>query len=124
MAQTLFEKYGVTTIRELATTYYGKAQDSDLLSRYFENLDMDELIDTQEQILGWLLGGPMRYSNKELEQAYRLLEFSEMAFEEMIALLKDALYKLYFDEPDIDFLEEQLRQRKRFIVAIKPAQSA
>ena len=93
---------------------------SPVLSPYFEHADMGGLIKHQTEFLGGLMGGPVRYSNKELEQVHRFLDITDAAFDTMIELIKDALYKLYFDEPDILYLEEELRRRKRFIVGRKP----
>ena len=121
MRQTLFDKYGgYKTIHELATIFYGRAMESPVLSPYFEHADMAGLIKHQTEFLGGLMGGPIRYTNKELEQIHSFLDITEVAFDTMVGLVEDALYKLYFDKPDIVYLANELRRRKRFIVGRKP----
>lgn len=125
MRESLFDKYGGYGIfHDLATQVYENALSSPVLGPYFEHADMATLIRHQSEFLAGLMGGPVRYSNKDLEHIHRFLDITSEAFDVMICLLRDALYRLRFDEPDILFLEAELLRRKRFIVSRNLAASA
>lgn len=125
MRETLFDKYsGYGIIHDLATAFYHDVLASPVLSPYFDHADMPTLIQHQTEFLGGLMGGPANYSNKDLEQIHRFLDITDEAFDAMVGLIKKALYRLRFDEPDILYLEEELLRRKRFIVSRSLAASA
>lgn len=121
MADSMFDRVGgYSTINRVATTFFDKVQESVQLAPYFENSDIRTLIKHQTEFLGSIMGGPQRYSNKELEQIHRFMDIAESAFDEMVGLMVDALYTMHFEQADVEYLEDELMRRRRFICGRKP----
>ena len=82
-------------------------------------VDVDYVTRHLTEFIGSIMGGPSRLSNKDLEQAHRFLDITDGAFDEMVSLMVEAFYDLHFDQDDVDFMEEELMRRRRFIVGRK-----
>lgn len=120
MAGTMFDRIGgYSTIHRIATAFFDKVPNSVQLVPYFENSDTQTLIRHQTEFLGSIMGGPSVYTNKDLEQVHRFLDITDSAFDEMVTLMLEAFYELHFDQNDVDFIEDELLRRRRFIVGRK-----
>lgn len=121
MAETMFDRIGgYSTINRVVVAFFDKVPDSMQLAPYFENSDTQTLIRHQTEFLGAIMGGPVRFSNKDLENVHRFLDITDSAFDEMVSLMVEAFYDLHFDQADVDFIEDELLRRRRFIVGRKP----
>ena len=117
MPDTLFNKYGgYATLARVVQDYYAKAQDSDILSPYFDGADMRGLMKHQTEFLGSLMGGPQSYSNQELKQIHRHFDITDTAFNTMMKLMCESLEHAHFEDPDIDLIMDKMRRRRRYIV--------
>ena len=120
MADSMFNRIGgYSTINRVATAFFGKVPNSVQLASYFENSDTKTLIRHQTEFLGSIMGGPSHYTNKDLQQIHRFLDITDGAFDEMVALMVESFYEFHFDQDDVDFIEEELLRRRRFIVGRK-----
>jgi hemoglobin len=100
----------------VVSAFYAKATESPLLAPYFENIDMRRLIDHQTKFVAFLMGGPVSFSNEELERVHSRLNINEREFAEMVELFKETLEDFDFDASDVAAIQSELLIRKRYIV--------
>ena len=114
---SLFEKYGgFTTVSTLVKEFYDQVLESDNLSPYFENKDMDALIKHQTQFLSHLLGGPAQYAGRTLATAHKGLNISEESFDEVATILSEVLEDGGVEQEDLDAIMAIVAQTKADIV--------
>ncbi|MFW8634585.1 group I truncated hemoglobin [Cribrihabitans pelagius] len=118
MPQTIYEKYGgFSAISRVVMTFYELALESDQIGGYFEDVDMPRLIDHQTKFISSLLGGPASFSDARLETVHRALGISHADFDEMAALLREALAQHGVSEPDIRQTLAAIESKRGLIVA-------
>ncbi|MCL5777364.1 group 1 truncated hemoglobin [Limibaculum sp. FT325] len=117
MSKTLYEKYGgFRTVSRVVMTFYDKALESDQIGDYFEAVDMKRLIDHQTKFISAILGGPASYSDERLRQVHAPLELSHADYDEMAALLAEALAEHGFAPPDIQMVIAEIEARRAPII--------
>ncbi|UWQ76848.1 group 1 truncated hemoglobin [Leisingera sp. M658] len=117
MAQTIYEKYGgFSAISRVVMTFYELALESDQIGDYFADVDMARLIDHQTKFISSLLGGPASFSDERLEAVHRALAITHDDFDEMGALLKDALEQHGLSEPDVRATLAAIESKRNVIV--------
>ena len=117
MPQTIYEKYGgFSVISRVVMTFYEMALDSDQIGDYFAEVDMARLIDHQTKFISSLLGGPASFSDERLETVHRALAITHDDFDEMGALLKDALEQHGLSEPDVRATLAAIESKRNVIV--------
>jgi hemoglobin len=117
MPQTIYEKNGgFSAISRIVMTFYEMALDSDQIGEFFAEVDMPRLIDHQTKFISSLLGGPASFSDERLEAVHRALAISHEDFDEMGALLKDALEQHGVSEPDVRAVLAEIEARRSVIV--------
>ena len=115
---TLFEEYGgFAKVSRFVSTFYDKVLDSPVLAPYFADADMRRLIDHQTKFIAQLMGGPVSYSDSELERVHARYRISNDAFEEMNALLREALEDCAVAEDDIEAICKEIASRRSIIVS-------
>jgi hemoglobin len=101
MAVNLYDKYGgFPTVSKIVHDFYKKVQKSDILSPYFEKVDMAGLIDHQTQFFSTLLGGPVTYDSGQIDEIHKRLNISGEAFQDAIDLLLETLEDAGMDDGD------------------------
>ena len=117
MPQTIYEKYGgFSAISRVVMTFYEMALDSDQIGDYFADVDMARLIDHQTKFISSLLGGPASFSDERLEAVHRALGITHEDFDEMAALLKEALQQHGLAEPDVRTTLAAIEAKRNIIV--------
>ncbi len=117
MQQTMFERYGgFVKISRVVSAFYDKALDSPILSPYFENSNMQRIIDHQTKFIASLMGGPASFTNEELSRVHKNLNINREAFSEMAELFCETLEDFDFDGNDIDDVANAIKVREPFIV--------
>ncbi|KIC14495.1 group I truncated hemoglobin [Leisingera sp. ANG-Vp] len=117
MPQTIYEKYGgFSAISRVVMTFYEMALDSDQIGDYFADVDMPRLIDHQTKFISSLLGGPASFSDERLEAVHRALGISHADFDEMGALLKEALIQHGLSDPDVRTTLGAIEAKRNIIV--------
>ena len=115
---TLFEKYGgFAKVSRFVSTFYDKVLDSPTLAPYFADADMRRLIDHQTKFMAQAMGGPVSYSDQELERVHARLQISNDAFDEMTALLREALEDRDVAGDDIEAICKEMVSRRNVIVS-------
>ncbi|MQQ07224.1 group 1 truncated hemoglobin [Epibacterium sp. SM1979] len=118
MATSLYEKYGgFKTVSRVVITFYELVLDSDLVGHHFEDIDMPRLIDHQTKFMSSLLGGPASYGDERLRAVHHHLNISHAEFDEIGALLREALLLHGMDEGDIDIALQAVETKRGVIVA-------
>ncbi|NSY38241.1 group 1 truncated hemoglobin [Leisingera sp. ANG59] len=122
MPQTIYEKYGgFSAISRVVMTFYELALDSDQIGDYFADVDMARLIDHQTKFISSLLGGPASFSDERLEAVHKALGITHEDFDEMGALLKEALARHGLSEPDIRTTLHAIESKRNIIVTREAA---
>ena len=101
MTPNLYDKYGgFPAVSKVVHDFYRKVLDSELLTPYFENVDMPGLINHQIQFFSTLLGGPVSYDERQVDEIHKRLNITEAAFQEALDLLAEALEDAGFEGAD------------------------
>lgn len=118
MKSTIFQRYGgFASISKVVMSFYDKVLDSPIANPYFANTDMKRLIDHQTKFFASLMGGPASYTDEQLERVHNHLGITEEAFMEIVDLLGETLEDYDFADHDIQHVENQMMNRKNFIIA-------
>lgn len=103
MAQNLYDKYGgFTAVSKIVHDFYRKVQESDVLAPYFEKVDMPGLINHQIQFFSTLLGGPVTYDARQVDEIHKRLNISDAAFQDALDLLMESLEDAGFEATDTE----------------------
>ena len=117
MEQNLFEKYGgFSTVSRIVMQFYDKALDSNILADYFEDIEMERLIDHQTKFVASLMGGPASYTDEMLTQLHAHLDIDDQAFDEMAALFRATLEEAGLDPEDVAAVAGEIVKRRPVIV--------
>ncbi|MDA7964488.1 group 1 truncated hemoglobin [Ruegeria sp.] len=118
MSQTIYEKYGgFKTISRIVMSFYEMALESEQIGDHFDDIDMPRLIDHQTKFVSSLVGGPASFSDDRIEAVHRHLNISHDDFDEMSALLREALEMHGMADGDIDIALEAIESKRAIIVA-------
>ncbi len=118
---TLYEKYGgFKTVSRVVMSFYEMALESDQIGDHFEDIDMGRLIDHQTKFVSSLLGGPASFGDDRLHQVHAHLKISNADFDEMAALLAEALEEHGMSKPDVNQAVAAV-EAKRAIIVTKQA---
>ena len=117
MEQSLFEKYGgFATIHKVVEHFYDGVLDNDILSPYFEDVDMSQLIDHQTRFFASAMGGPASFDDNHLENMHRGRGITEEAWDAVVAVLLDTLNAFNVEEGDIQLIAGAVASKKPLIV--------
>jgi len=118
MAMSMFDRYGgFSTVRKVVSGFYDKVLDSDSLQKYFEAVDMRELIDHQTKFIASVMGGPASYTDDVLSRVHAPLNITQADFAEVADLLKETLEDFEFERTDIERVIGEVKKRESFIVS-------
>lgn len=117
MALTIYERNGgFPAIRSLVSDFYAEILDSPVLAHHFENVDMPRLMDHQTRFITFLTGGPSTgYSDDHLARVHRNRGITHGEFDEMVAILAEAMDDHNFGSDDIAAVQRELRKRESLI---------
>lgn len=114
---SLYNKYGgFETIHSVVSLFYKKVLDSDNLFRFFENADIERIIEHQTRFFSQLLGGPQIYDSAKLSSLHQSLKINEDDFNEVVAHLKSSLEDSNVEKNDIVTILNAVGSYKKDIV--------
>lgn len=117
MSGTTFEKYGgFSTVSRIVMSFYDLVLDSDKVGHHFDDVDMPRLIDHQTKFVSGLMGGPAQISDERLRAVHNHIDITDNEFDEIIALLGQALEMHGMDGNDIRALARQVDSKRKLIV--------
>ncbi|NIR30006.1 MAG: group 1 truncated hemoglobin [Gammaproteobacteria bacterium] len=118
MAATMFERYGgFAKVSRIVSEFYDRVLDSSILRPYFEDVDMQSLVDHQTKFVASLMGGPASYTNEALQRIHARLGVTDEAFMEMLNIFRETLEDLGIAEGDVSTVYRDMMSRKPFIVS-------
>ncbi len=121
MALNLYEKYGgFSTVSKIVHDFYKKVQGSDILGPYFEKVEMSNLINHQIQFFSTLLGGPVTYDIRQIDEIHKRLNISNEAFQDVIDLLSESLEDAGMDNADAQNVIGELESYRQSFVSHTP----
>lgn len=119
MAASIFERCGgFGSVSKIVMSFYNKALDTDVIGDFFEDIDMQTLIDPQTKFISSAMGGPASYSNDILRQVHGGLKIDVVAFNEAISLLQQTMEEFELDPEDIVTVFEDIRNRAQYIISV------
>ena len=69
MSRTVYEQLGgFVVVRKIVTEFYNNVLDNEELATFFSTTDMERLIDHQTKFISMLLGGPVSYTEEQLQE--------------------------------------------------------
>ena len=117
MEQSLFEKYGgFATIHKVVEHFYDGILDNEVLSPYFDGVNMERLIDHQTRFFASAMGGPASFDDAHLENMHRGLGITEEAWDAVVGVLLNTLGSFNVEEGDIQQIVGAVGSKKSFIV--------
>ena len=118
MDQSLCEKYGgFATIHQVVDKFYDGVLENDILSRYFDDVDMERLIDHQTRFFASAMGGPASYTDTHLQTVHQHLSITEEAWNAVVAALLETLNAFKIEDGDIQQILNAVGSKKPLIVA-------
>lgn len=100
---SLFERIGGAPAVEAAVDiFYRKVLVDDRISQFFDSVDMDGQIAKQKAFLTMAFGGPNSYSGKDMREAHKHMNLTEVHFDAVVENLAGTLTELGVKEEDIN----------------------
>ena len=116
---TLFEKYGgFATFSQLTSLFYQKILDTPDVAHFFEDIDIEKLIEHQTQFLVSALGGPPLQRNVDMKKAHHGLGIAEKDFIMVAEILEDSLVEMGVEAGDIETILSIVSGYKDDIVSV------
>lgn len=105
MPESMYDRYGgFETVSKIVHGLYEKIARSELLTPFFEHVDMQQLMSHQTKFFSSIMGGPISYDGRQLNEVHRRLNISNEAFTEVAELLEEVLEDFDVMQEDIDTL--------------------
>lgn len=119
MSRTVYEQLGgFVVVRKIVTEFYNNVLDNEELATFFSTTDMERLIDHQTKFISMLLGGPVSYTEEQLQMIHSRLKIGNNHFD----LIKETLIETFEDfdlsEDHIEFVSNEYENRRSLIVTI------
>jgi len=103
MADSMYDQYGgFETVSKIVHGLYEKVATSDILQPYFENVDMQRLMNHQTKFFSSVMGGPVEYDASQLTEVHRNLHITDEAFTEVVEFFEEVLEDFGVIQEDID----------------------
>jgi hemoglobin len=117
MSETAYERYGgFEALRKVVMDFYDRTLDTPALAPYFAGVDLNRLIEHQTVFVCQVLGGPVRYTDKELRRAHAHLGITESDFADMGRVLRETLKDHGVAEADIATIMDAVVARAPSVV--------
>lgn len=116
---TLFDKYGgVPTVTVIVRDFYKRMFKRPNLRRYFEGVDMENLILHQVKFIAYVMGKPAEdYPGRILMHAHKDHGITAASFELTVELLRDSLIDGGVTTDDVDTIISKAREVRGEIVS-------
>ncbi len=92
---SLFEKIGgEDAVNAAVDVFYRKVLSDDLISHFFETVDMDKQMAKQKAFLTMAFGGPHNYTGQDMREGHKHLDLKEEHFQAVAGHLQSTLQDL------------------------------
>lgn len=117
MDDTIYKKYGgFSKISRVVLTLYDRILDDDTIGPYFDEVDMNRIVDHQTKFISSLLGGPASYTDDQIRKMHSHLPIGPEEFEALLEILRDVLAEHNFEEEDIETVVNAFGGRRDLVV--------
>lgn len=117
MEDTIYRKYGgFSKISRVVLTLYDRILDDDTIGPYFDEVDMNRIVDHQTKFISSLLGGPASYTDDQIQKMHSHLSIGPEEFEALVEILRDVLAEHGFEEEDIETVVNAFGGRRDLVV--------
>ncbi len=117
MDETIYKKYGgFSKISRVVLTLYDRILDDDTIGPYFDEVDMNRIVDHQTKFISSLLGGPASYTDEQIQKMHSHLSIGPEEFEALVEILRDVLAEHDFEEEDIETIVAAFGGRRDLVV--------
>ncbi|MBP7283357.1 MAG: group 1 truncated hemoglobin [Leptospiraceae bacterium] len=99
---SLYDKYGgIPVISKIVHNFYGKILKSQDLKKFFENVNIENLMNHQIQLFSHVMGGPTQYDLTRLKNAHSRMDIKGENFAEVAEILEETLEDAGVEDEDI-----------------------
>jgi hemoglobin len=117
MEQSLFDKYGgFTTVHQVVEGFYDGVLENEILAPYFDDTNMETLIDHQTQFFAAAMGGPASFDDDHLARVHHDRGIGEDAWDSVVTVLSETLSGFDIEPGDIQQILSTVGSKKAFIV--------
>ena len=117
MEQSLFDKYGgFATIHQVVESFYDGVLENEILAPYFDDTNMETLIDHQTRFFAAAMGGPASFDDDHLANVHHDRGIGEDAWDAVVTVLSETLSSFEIDPSDIQQILSAVGSKKAFIV--------
>jgi hemoglobin len=97
---TLFDQLGgAAAVNAAVDIFYRKVLSDDVISHFFDAVDMDKQIGKQKAFLTMAFGGPNNYSGLDMRNAHKHMKLTEQHFQAVAGHLQATLQELNVPAP-------------------------
>lgn len=121
MDSSLYVKYGgFSFVHKIVVKFYEQVLESDRISHYFKNSNMEALIEHQTQFISSLMGGAASFTDDRIRAIHKNLSIDEESWQEVIVILSNVLNDLSMDPEDSGAIVNTLEVKKSLFLVKKP----
>lgn len=107
---------GGSAVSSVVQRFYEKVLDDELLTPYFEGVDMTLQRRHLALLVAQLLDGPAEYAGRPLDEAHRGLHITDEAYDHVVAHLVGSLHEFSVPPDIVESLGEVLAEVRGLIV--------
>jgi hemoglobin len=113
----LYERYGgFAQVSRIVLDFYDRLLDDDDLGPFFEDVDMERIVDHQTKFIAALLGGPASYTDEQIQQMHRHLAIEDAHFDLLKELLAETLSDHGMAGEDVANVTAEFERRRPMVV--------
>jgi hemoglobin len=117
MEDSIYKKYGgFSKVSRVVLAFYDRILDDDLIGPYFDDIDMNRIVDHQTKFISSLLGGPASYTDDQIRKMHSHLKIGPEEFEALVVILREVLAEHGFEDEDIETIVLAFGGRRNLVV--------
>lgn len=117
MDDSIYKKYGgFSKVSRIVLALYDRILDDDTVGPFFDDVDMNRIVDHQTKFISSLLGGPASYTDDQIQKMHNHLDIGPTEFEALLEILRDVLAEHDFEDEDIETVVAAFGGRRDLVV--------
>ncbi|MGC6518172.1 MAG: group I truncated hemoglobin [Candidatus Puniceispirillaceae bacterium] len=112
----LYAHYGSRLTSGTSEMLYDALLADDVLSGFFENIDMDALREHMSDLLSALTGGPEAYTGRPMAEAHAPFEITAYHFQRVASHLEASLLSVGISQADTDLIMAEVGKVRGAVV--------
>lgn len=116
-AQTMFEKYGgFSSVSRIVLDLYERLIDDDDVGPFFDDVEFAKIVDHQTKFVSSLMGGPVSYTDVQIEKTHDHLAISADHFAKLASILSETLSDHGVAGEDAEAIVGEFAKRQHLVV--------